>query len=39
MLAFGWRSKRIWLSLSAFLLMGLYWLFCVEFIREFAMMD
>lgn len=39
MLIFGWRSKRIWLSLSGFVLMGLYWLFMVEFIRQFALMD
>lgn len=39
MVSFGWRSKRIWLSLSAFVLMGLYWLFMVEFIRLFALMD
>lgn len=39
MIGFGWRAKRIWLSLSAFLLMGLYWLFMVEFIRQFALMD
>jgi hypothetical protein len=39
MVFFGARSKRIWLSLSAFVLMGLYWLFMVEFIRQFALMD
>jgi len=39
MALFGSRSKRIWLSLSAFVLMGLYWLFLVEFIRQFALMD
>jgi len=39
MVFFGSRSKRIWLSLSAFVLMGLYWLFMVEFIRQFALMD
>ena len=39
MVFFGSRSKRIWLSLSAFVLMGLYWVFMVEFIRQFALMD
>jgi len=39
MVFFGSRSKRIWLSLSAFVLLGLYWLFMVEFIRQFALMD
>ena len=39
MVVVGSRSKRIWLSLSAFVLMGLYWLFLVEVIREFALMD
>lgn len=39
MVCIGSRSKRIWLSLCAFGLMGLYWLFLVEFIREFALMD
>jgi uncharacterized membrane protein len=39
MVSFGSRSKRIWLSLSAFVLLGLYWLFMVEVIREFALMD
>jgi len=39
MVFFGSRSKRIWLSLSAFVLMGLYWLLMVEVIREFALMD
>jgi hypothetical protein len=39
MVFYGSRSKRIWLSLSAFVLMGLYWIFCVEVIREFAAMD
>ena len=39
MVFFGSRSKRIWLSLSAFVLMGLYWLLMVEFIRQFALMD
>ena len=39
MVYLGSRSKRIWLSLSAFVLMGLYWLFMVEVIREFALMD
>ena len=39
MVFFGSRSKRIWLSLSAFVLLGLYWLFLVEFIRQFALMD
>ena len=39
MLFFGSRAKRIWLSLSAFVLLGLYWLFMVEFIRQFALMD
>lgn len=35
----GAQSKRIWLSLSAFVLMGLYWLLMVEFIRQFALID
>ena len=39
MVLFGSRSKRIWLSLSAFVLLGLYWLLMVEFIRQFALMD
>jgi hypothetical protein len=39
MIFFGARSKRIWLSLAAFVLLGLYWLFMVEVIREFALMD
>jgi uncharacterized membrane protein len=39
MIIYGSRSKRIWLSLSGFVLMGLYWLFMVEFIRQFALMD
>jgi hypothetical protein len=39
MVFFGSRSKRIWLSLSAFVLMGLYWLLMVELIRQFALMD
>jgi hypothetical protein len=39
MVFFGARSKRIWLSLSAFVLLGLYWLFMVEFIRQFALID
>lgn len=39
MVLFGARSKRIWLSLSAFVLMGLYWLLMVEFIRQFALID
>ena len=39
MVFFGSRSKRIWLSLSAFVLMGLYWLLMVEFIRQFALID
>ena len=39
MVVYGARSKRIWLSLSAFVLLGLYWLFMVEFIRQFALMD
>ena len=39
MVFFGSRSKRIWLSLSAFMLMGLYWLLMVEFIRQFALID
>ena len=39
MIFFGSRSKRIWLSLSAFVLLGLYWLFMVEFIRQFALID
>ena len=39
MVLFGARSKRIWLSLSAFVLLGLYWLLMVEAIREFALMD
>ena len=39
MVFFGGRSKRIWLSLSAFVLMGLYWLLMVELIRQFALMD
>ena len=39
MLFFGSRSKRIWLSLSAFVLLGLYWVLMVEFIREFALID
>jgi len=39
MVGFGARSKRIWLSLSAFVLLGLYWLFMVEAIRQFALMD
>src|SRR5215211_3440736 len=39
MLSFGWRSKRIWLSLSAFVMMGLYWLLMVELIRQFALID
>ena len=39
MIFFGARSKRIWLSLSAFVLMGLYWLLMVETIRQFALMD
>src|SRR5262245_3963640 len=36
MVFFGSRSKRVWLSLSAFVLMGLYWLLMVEFIRQLA---
>ena len=39
MVFFGSRSKRIWLSLAGFVLLGLYWLFMVEVIREFALMD
>jgi hypothetical protein len=39
MVFFGARSKRIWLSLAAFVLIGLYWLLMVEFIRQFALMD
>jgi hypothetical protein len=39
MLSFGARSKRIWLSLSAFVLLGLYWVYMVEFIRQFALID
>ena len=39
MVVYGARSKRIWLSLSAFVLLGLYWLFMVEVIRQFALMD
>ena len=39
MLSFGWRSKRIWLSLSAFVMMGLYWLLMVELIRQFALIE
>src|SRR5688572_7275748 len=39
MVFIGARSKRIWLSLSAFVLMGLYWLLMVEFIRQFALID
>ena len=39
LVSFGARSKRIWLSLSAFVLLGLYWLLMVEFIRQFALID
>lgn len=39
MIFFGARSKRIWLSLSAFVLLGLYWLLMVETIRQFALID
>jgi hypothetical protein len=39
MIFFGAQSKRIWLSLSAFVLMGLYWLLMVELIRQFALID
>jgi uncharacterized membrane protein len=39
MVFFGWRSKRIWLSLSAFVLLGLYWLLVVELIRQFASIE
>jgi uncharacterized membrane protein len=39
MALFGMRSKRIWLSLSAFVLLGLYWLLMVELIRQFALSD
>jgi hypothetical protein len=39
MLSFGARSKRIWLSLAAFVLLGLYWIYMVEFIRQFALID
>jgi len=39
MIFFGARSKRIWLSLSAFVLIGLYWLLMVELIRQFALLD
>ena len=39
MVFFGSRSKRIWLSLSAFVLLGLYWLLMVELIRQFALID
>jgi len=39
MVFFGSRSKRVWLSLSAFVLLGLYWLLMVEFIRQFALID
>ena len=39
MVSFGGRQKRIWLSLSAFVLLGLYWLLMVEFIRQFALIE
>lgn len=39
MVSFGARSTRIWLSLSAFVLLGLYWLLMVEFIRQFALIE
>jgi hypothetical protein len=39
LISFGARSKRIWLSLAAFVLLGLYWLFMVEFVRQFALID
>lgn len=32
----GSQLRRIWLSLAAFLLMGLYWLWMVELIAEGA---
>jgi hypothetical protein len=39
MVVYGSRSKRIWLSLAGFVLMGLYWLLMVEFIRQFALIE
>jgi hypothetical protein len=39
LISFGARSRRIWLSLAAFVLLGCYWVFMVEFIRQFALID